>query len=232
MTESTAVRPPGKYRHEHKYALDYLNYLSLRQKLQVVMRPDKHSGADGKYLITSLYFDNCFDKALKEKLHGVSMREKFRLRYYGEDFETFFLEKKQKVNGLCLKNSAPLSYDDCLRILDGSHGELLNSQTPLVAELGFKMQTQLLRPRSVVRYNREAYVYSTGNVRITFDSDISTGLSPDWFFEPSQTPLANPVLIMEVKYDEFLPEMIRHIVQPHCTRLQAFSKYASCRSMA
>ena len=91
MTELIAARPPGKYRHEHKYALDYLNYLSLRQKLRVVMHPDKHAGADGRYLITSLYFDNCFDKALKEKLHGVSLREKFRLRYYEEDFETVFL---------------------------------------------------------------------------------------------------------------------------------------------
>lgn len=232
MTESTAARPPGKYRHEHKYAIDYLNYLSLRQKLSHVMRPDSHADGDGKYLVTSLYFDNCFDKALKEKLHGVNMREKFRLRYYNDNFETVYLEKKQKINGLCLKNSAPLPYDDCLIILGGGHSHLIESDAPLIAELGFKMQTQLLRPRSVVRYSREAFTYTPGNVRVTFDSGISTGLSPDWFFQPAQAPLESPVMIMEVKYDEFLPEIIRHIVQPHCTRLQAFSKYASCRSMA
>lgn len=232
MTESTAARPPGKYRHEHKYALDYLNYMSLRQKLSHVMHPDAHADSEGKYLITSLYFDNCFDKALKEKLHGVNQREKFRLRYYNDNLETVYLEKKQKINGLCLKNSAPLCYEDCIEIIEGYHSHLIESGIPLVAELGFKMQTQLLRPRSVVRYSREAFTYSPGNVRVTFDSGISTGLSSDWFFQPFQAPLENSVMIMEVKYDEFLPEIIRHIVQPHCTRLQAFSKYASCRSMA
>ena len=232
MAELTAVRSSGKFRHEHKYAIDYFNYLALRQKLSVVMQRDAHAPADGKYLITSLYFDNCFDKALKEKLSGVSRREKFRLRYYGENTETVFLEKKQKVNGLCLKTSAKISCEDCLGILNGKHDFLLSSDSELISELGFKMQTQLLRPRTVVRYYREAFVYPAGNVRVTFDSDISTGLSPDWFFEPSPAPLGDGVMILEVKYDEFLPEIIRHIVQPHCTRLQAFSKYAACRGMA
>ena len=232
MTESTAARPPGKYRHEHKYAIDYLNYLALRQKLSCVMHPDAHADAEGKYLITSLYFDNCFDKALKEKLHGVNLREKFRLRYYNGCLGTIYLEKKQKINGLCLKNSVPVCYADCVKIIDRKHSHLITSDIPLIAELGFKMQTQLLRPRSVVRYRREAFTYTPGNVRVTFDSEISTGLSPDWFFQTTPAPLETPVMIMEIKYDEFLPEIIRHVVQPHCTRLQAFSKYASCRSMA
>lgn len=232
MTDIIAARPPGKYRHEHKFAIDFMNYLTLRQKLQVIMQPDSHADENGKYLITSLYFDNCFDKALKEKLHGVSQREKFRLRYYGENKESIFLEKKQKINGLCLKNSAAISYEDCLGILQGDWHSLADSEVPLISELAFKMQTQLLRPRSVVRYMREPYVYETGNVRITFDSEIATGLSPDWFFEPSPAPLTDGTMILEVKYDEFLPEIIRHTVQPHCTRLQAFSKYAACRTMA
>ncbi len=236
MTDTLTLRPPAKYRHEHKFTIDFMNYLALSQKLRVIMQPDTHADENGRYLITSLYFDNCFDKALKEKLHGVAMREKFRLRYYGDCSESspdiVFLEKKQKINGLCLKHSVPLLREECVRIIEGDWQWLKDSDKPLAAELGFKMQTQLLRPRSVVRYVREPYVYEPGNVRITFDSEISTGLSPDWFFEPSPAPLTDGTMILEVKYDEFLPENIRHIVQPHCTRLQAFSKYAACRSMA
>lgn len=232
MTDTLAARPPGKYRHEHKFAIDFMNYLALRQKLQVVMQPDSHADESGKYLITSLYFDNCFDKAMKEKLHGVNKREKFRLRYYGSDPEIVFLEKKQKINGLCLKNSVPLSREACVRLMENDRKQLAAESSPLLDELVFKMQTQLLRPRTVVRYMREAYIYESGNVRITFDSEIATGLSPDWFFEPSPAPLTDGTMILELKYDEFLPETIRHIVQPHCTRLQAFSKYAACRGMA
>lgn len=253
-----ATRSSGKYRHEHKYAIDFFSYTVLSQKLKLIMQPDLHAGEDGSYLVTSLYFDNCFDKALKEKLHGVSKREKFRLRYYGDDTENIFLEKKQKVNGLCLKTSEKVSPEIVRDLLDGRQTALIKdmfaaTQTvatvaepgnvadsefaavqsqPLLRELLFKMQTQLLRPKTIVAYSREAYTYPAGNVRITFDSNISTGLSPDWFFEPDKQVLESPVIIMEVKYDEFLPDMIRHAVQPHATRLQAFSKYASARTMA
>ena len=239
---SQATRSSGKYRHENKYAIDYFNYTMLAQKLKLIMQPDLHAGDDGSYLVTSLYFDNCFDKALKEKLHGVSKREKFRLRYYGDNTENIFLEKKQKINGLCLKTSEKVSPEIVRDLLDGRQTMLIkdmlagspeqSQSQPLLRELLFKMQTQLLRPKAIVAYNREAYTYPAGNVRITFDSNISTGLSPDWFFEPDKQVLESPVIIMEVKYDEFLPEMIRHAVQPHATRLQAFSKYASARSMA
>ena len=245
LTPSTlaqATRSSGKYRHENKYAIDYFNYTVLAQKLKLIMQPDLHAGDDGCYLVTGLYFDNCFDKALKEKLHGVSKREKFRLRYYGDNTENIFLEKKQKVNGLCLKNSEKVSSEIVRDLLDGRQTMLIkdmlagspeqSQSQSLLRELLFKMQTQLLRPKTIVAYNREAYTYPAGNVRITFDSNISTGLSPDWFFDPDKQVLESPVIIMEVKYDEFLPEMIRHAVQPHATRLQAFSKYASARSMA
>ena len=90
------------------------------------------------------------------------------------------------------------------------------------------MQTQLLRPRTVVRYSRVPFIYAPGNVRVTFDCNLCTGLSADAFLDDAVLALGG--IILEVKYDEFLPDVIRTVVQPYCSRLQAFSKYAQCRS--
>ena len=234
-------RPAPRYRHENKYEISAANYYPLRQKLRAVLKSDPNSDETGKYMITSLYFDNCFDKALAEKVSGISQREKFRFRYYGTDTGLIFLEKKQKVNGLCLKTSEPVTLAQVEEILAGHWQHLAESDQPLLKELIFKMNTQLLRPRTVVRYWREAFIYGPGNVRITFDSNIATGLRPENFFD-RQSPLpakmttgtqdkaaAATSLILEVKYDGFMPDVVRRLIEPHCTRVQAFSKYAQCR---
>ena len=231
----SAARRPAKYRHEHKYEISLFEFLSLSKVLGSVMQPDPHVDRDGQYLITSLYFDNCFDKALREKKDGLNQREKFRLRYYGQAPQTIFLEKKQKHAGLCLKSSAPLTLAECQRLLAGERDWMLaETARPLLAELAFKMQTQLLRPRTVVRYSRVPFIYVPGNVRVTFDCGLCTGLSQDAFLDDAALALCSSPqqggIILEVKYDEFLPDMIRTAVQPYCSRLQAFSKYAQCRS--
>lgn len=244
----------AKYRHELKYEITMAEYLALRQRLRILCRPDSHAGPDGEYLISSLYFDNCFDKALREKRHGTDSREKFRFRYYDGDTGFIRLEKKQKRQNLCLKTSCPVSREDCQRIIDGDWDWLTQPGTsgtdggtegrqipPLLQELGFKMTTQLLRPRTIVTYRREAYVYEPGNVRITFDKQVSGSLSPADYLHPAPsgtegaaasaplTAAAPGTMVLEVKYDEFLPDVIRRIVEPSLTRQEAISKYAACR---
>ena len=112
----------GKFRHELKYTIGYADYLALRARLRAVMQPDGHVDEEGKYLIRSIYFDNYRDKALREKKDGVSKREKFRIRYYNDDFSFISLEKKMKVNDLCLKLDAPLTENQCRRLLAGDTG--------------------------------------------------------------------------------------------------------------
>ena len=91
------------YRHELKYSIPYADYVAMRGRLQKVMRTDPHAMADGRYLSRSIYFDNSEDKALREKIDGIGKREKFRIRYYNDDFSFIALEKKMKINDLCLK---------------------------------------------------------------------------------------------------------------------------------
>lgn len=218
-------------RHELKHQISPPEDLVLSGRLRRLFPHDRHAGADGSYRVTSLYLDTPYDAALREKLDGVDRREKFRLRYYGDDPAWLKLEKKFKVNGLCGKRSARLSREEGERLLAGELDFLLEREEPLLAELYHKLRGSLLAPRTAVCYDREAFLYAPGNVRITLDRDIRTGLSPLDFFRPerfSLKPLSG-LTVLEVKYDAFLPDLVRMAVQIPNRRAAACSKYALCR---
>ena len=168
---------------------------ALRSRLSAVMGLDPHA-PDGRYVISSLYFDTPDNRALREKLNGVSSREKFRLRYYNGDTSLILLEKKLKVDGLCAK----------------------------LALLG-------LGPRVIVQYTREPFIYAPGNVRVTIDYHIRTCAACGEFLAPGcpTIPIPNDTAVLEVKWDSFLPSIIRDIVQTPGTRTGSFSKYAASR---
>ncbi len=197
------------------------------------MKPDEHAAAHGRYLIRSIYFDNVYDKALREKISGVQKREKFRIRYYNDDFSFLTLEKKMKWNSLCMKMDARLTKEECRSILAGNTGWMISHSSGLVRELYCKMKSQQLRPRVLVSYVREPYVYAAGNVRVTFDSDIRSTLFHRGFLEEAVTDIGvadNPgEMILEVKFDAFLPEVIQALLQTEGIRQQAYSKYGACR---
>lgn len=219
-----------KYRHEIKQEIHYSDLLVLRQRLSAVLKKDPYA-EKGKYEIRSLYFDNARDKALREKTDGVNVREKFRIRYYNGDFSFIKLEKKSKINGLCLKENARLTKEETQAIIDGNVGWMKDSKESLVRELYIKMMAEGLRPKTIVDYTREPFVFEPGNVRVTLDYNIRTGMLGTDFFNMSCTtiPAGEDAIILEVKWDEFLPDIIRDIVQLKNGRAGAFSKYAACR---
>ena len=218
------------YRHEWKHEISYADLLTIRQRLRAVMEPDPHA-VGGKYLIRSLYFDNPDDKALREKVDGVNMRDKFRIRYYNGDPSVIHLEKKSKRNGLGTKYSAFLTREEAQNIVDGDLDWMMDSGRPLVQELYCKMRYQRLRPKTIVDYTREPFIYRPGNVRVTFDYNIRTGMSCTDFLNPDciTVPAGDSPILLEVKWDEYLPEIIRAAVQTPGRRESAFSKYAQCR---
>ena len=219
-----------QYRHEWKHEITLLDRLVLRQRLRVAARPDGHA-RDGRYFIRSLYFDNLADKALREKLDGVDRREKFRIRYYDYDTSLIRLEKKSKRNGLGRKASVPLTAEEAGALAEGRWDWMPASGRDLVLELYSKMKSQGLRPRTIVDYTREAFVYAPGNVRVTLDYDIRTGLRCTDFLNPDcvTVPAGDAPAILEVKWDAYLPAVIQDAVQLPGRRTGAFSKYAACR---
>lgn len=218
------------YRHEWKHEINLSDRIAIRQRLGAVARPDPHA-KDGRYLIRSLYFDTPGDRALREKLDGVSRREKFRLRCYDGDFSLIHLEKKSKRGGLGTKETAELTREEVRRLLEGDLDWMARSGRSLVYELYQKMRTQLLRPRTVVDYIREPFVYPPGNVRVTLDYDLRTSLNCAGFLDPDcpTLPAGDAPDILEVKWDAYLPEVIRMAVQLPGRRTSSFSKYAACR---
>ena len=219
-----------QYRHEWKHELSYADMLVLRARLRAVMKPDPHA-IDGKYHIRSLYFDNLDDKALREKIDGVNMREKFRIRLYNCDPSVIHLEKKAKRNGLGTKFSANISAEEAQKIVDGELDWMPRSGRPLVQELYCKMRCQGLRPKTLVDYTREPFIYGPGNVRVTLDYDIRTGLKCTDLLDPQAVtvPAGDAPILLEVKWDNFLPAIIRDAVGVPDRRVGSFSKYAQCR---
>ena len=219
-----------RYRHEWKYEINYGDFLILKTRQDAVMTRDTHA-RDGVYQVRSLYFDNYSNKVLKEKINGVNQREKFRIRYYNGDTSLIRLEKKSKNGNLSSKESAQLSLSEVAALLEGKRDWMLKREENLIRELYAKMQSQNLLPRTIVDYLRIPYVFKPGNVRVTLDYDIRMGTDLAHFADQGcvTLPVRENPMILEVKWDEFLPAIIQDAVDLPSRRAGAFSKYASCR---
>ena len=221
-----------KFRHELKHYINFSDYISIKSRLRSIMHIDKNANENNEYKIRSLYFDNVYDKALMEKVIGIPKRDKFRIRFYNNNHEFIRLEKKSKIRGLCLKDSEKITKEECEKIINGDIEFLRDSNKKLFIDLYSEIKGNLLRPRTIVDYTREAYIYPIGNVRITFDKSIRTGLNNINMFDdnlPTIETIDNKYIVLEVKFDEFLPQIIRDIIQVKERRATSISKYEAAR---
>lgn len=222
-----------QYRHELKYRISYLDYRSIKKRLEKVMTIDPHTSDEGFYGVKSIYFDNLENKALKEKKSGIEKREKFRIRFYDDDLSYIILEKKIKSGKLGLKYRTPIKEEELRRLLDGDKSWMKDNPDDLVKELYAKMTYQQLKPRVLVSYKRESFVYRPGNVRVSFDSSIRSTMRISEFLNMDAKELSvteGPQdIVLEVKYDAFMPDIIKDLLQIDFVRQQSFSKYGSSR---
>ncbi|MDQ0091538.1 hypothetical protein J2T12_004975 [Paenibacillus anaericanus] len=221
-----------KYRHELKFMINRQQYFIIRQRLKSIVEQDAHVGPTGEYHIRSLYFDDINNTALHEKLGGIRDRAKYRIRIYNNSDNLIHFEKKVKFNDYIAKLKEPLTRDMYNSIVSGNFEVLNVPDKPLLRELYYEMRNNLLRPKVIVDYVREPYVCHNGNVRITFDKELRTGLnSTDIFDEAlnSVPAIDDHLIILEVKYDEYIPEYIRAALQLEGLNQQSASKYVICR---
>lgn len=220
-------------RHELKYFINETDYLWLRDRIAAVMPLDSYANPTLRgYGIRSLYYDDIADNALFEKQEGESLRDKFRIRIYSHNKDRILLEKKSKVMYYTAKDSVTLTKEQCLGILSGDYNTIYPSESPLLREFYALMRTRLMKPKVIVDYFREPYVYPAGNIRITFDLNIRSGLYGHDLFNgvPACVPALDPgTHVLEVKYDTFLPEHLRVILQGIPGQRIAVSKYVMCR---
>ena len=219
-----------EYRHEIKHYITQADAVAIRKNLSVVASVDPHAREDGCYRIRSLYFDDLRDTALWEKLDGVNERRKFRIRYYNDDLSLIMLECKMKRDNVGCKLQERLTEEELRRILDGDTVWMVTSGRPLLAVLYVEMKTRGLRPKCVVEYMRTPFVYGPGNVRVTIDWNIRTG-PPGQFMDPRglTLPVEGDPMLLEVKWDNYLPGVIRRATALKSRGSAAFSKYAACR---
>lgn len=224
--------PENQYRHEFKYLCSCGELAVLKTRLQGLVSLDPHAGEEGVYNIRSLYFDDIYDTCFRENEAGTDPREKFRIRIYNHSSGRISLELKQKVRGKTRKLSCLLTESQCRKLIKGEIPEFQKDSPELLVKLCLLMQTRYMKPKTIVEYERVPYIYPYGNVRITMDKNISASNRTDLFLE-EQIPL-RPVLeagrhILEVKYDEYLPDPVYRTVQLENLHQTAFSKYYLCR---
>ena len=221
-----------RLRHELKYHLSFMQYRILRQKLGAVLKLDSHAGPDGRYHIRSLYFDDFRNSAFFDKMAGVPIRKKYRMRIYNLSDDFIKFERKSKFNEYVCKESAVLTREEADRIIGGDVTFLANSNNKLMQCFYLECRRNLLRPVVLVDYLREAYIHPVGDVRVTFDIGVQAGLGPVSFFD-SQTStvgiLEEPGVILEVKFDNVLPEIVRGLLSERIRPRSAIGKFAMCR---
>ncbi|HHU52932.1 MAG TPA: polyphosphate polymerase domain-containing protein [Clostridiaceae bacterium] len=220
-----------KLRNEKKFNINYADGFILSQTLKKFFRYDKNSDSHGSYRVSSLYFDNPYDKALMQNISGVNQREKFRIRYYNHDLSFIRLERKIKINGKCAKQSVRLDQAEVQQIIKGENNFLLQKEDALAIEFYSKLKGQLLKPTTIVTYDREAFICDPGNVRITIDRNLRTTTNTKYFLQTNKhINISDGLAVLEVKYDEFLPDFVKMAVHLNNRPLTAYSKYAMCRS--
>ncbi|MGM7723718.1 polyphosphate polymerase domain-containing protein [Metabacillus sp. Hm71] len=230
MPIQTSFNPKG--RKELKHAISVAEYHVLRRKLLHFMKRDANAGANGKYLIRSTYFDNFDNKILNEKKEGFLKRDKYRVRIYEKKDDVINLERKSKRNNLTYKSKCKITRAEFEKMRTGDVHWMNQDERALIRNLFFEIQNHQIKPKTVVDYEREALMYPYGNVRITFDTKVQSSLQNTDMFNkhlPMVDVLEPNLVILEVKYDEYLPDSIKLLLQLSDTRQEAYSKYQLSR---
>lgn len=218
-----------KYRNEWKYCEKEADLLAVKERLAGILDYDVHAGEDGKYGIQSLYFDDYKDTCARDNVAGEGERFKYRIRYYGNESEKLWLEKKEKKNSGCYKQKCILSTQEYQDIVDGRSMDVFwGTQKQLLKEFCIDIITKRFIPKVIISYQREAFVEPIANIRITLDRNISASdeigqfLSGNYFRVPVMEKEKH---VLEVKFDEVLPSHIKAALQSDVLLQQSFSKY-------
>lgn len=224
-----------KYRNEIKFIISKTMAEVLKQRLSLIMSVDTNSyNSDNSYLIRSLYFDNENSDAYYEKMDGVEYRKKYRIRIYNFDDKFIRLECKYKHNNMTSKDQILIDKELCSKIVDGKIDDIDLTKDNLLKQFALDYRLNKLEPSIIVDYNRVAFTYHVSEVRITFDSQIKSGMYNYNLFDKNATTYSvidDNQMVLEVKFNEILPESIAIILQTVPTFRQAFSKFAACRNI-
>ena len=220
-------------REEKKYLINYIDYKKYSGYFEKVLNQDSHNGSNG-YLVRSLYFDTLNDQDFVNKIDGVEIRHKIRLRIYSTNDDFAVLEHKQKQGDYQKKRSMKVTKEDAYEIINSNYSVLLKYKNEFAIEMYALMSMNCYRPKTIVQYNRKAFVAKENRIRLTFDNKIvATESNFDIFsdrlcFYPA---LEESMVVFEVKYNGFLLSYIKDIVNEVNKSNISVSKYCLGRSI-
>ena len=219
------------FRYEKKYFVNDYYIEQLKKRLSPIVKLDPILNGKRNYSIRSLYFDDYCDTSFKQVVNGISKRYKYRIRFYNNNTDYIVLEKKYKINNMTKKVSCELTKDQVLDIINNRNISVSKSNSKLLNEFYLMILTRGLKPKVIIDYDRIPYVYDAGMVRITIDYNISCSYDVLNFFNPDilRIPLMEQGnSILEVKYNDFIPDFIRYCLQINLERT-SYSKYGNGR---
>lgn len=223
------------YRVEDKFMCTRQELLILQTRLQAVLDLDSNQDNESGYKVTSVYFDDRHDTSLRDTVDGKRNRKKFRIRIYNASYDTIKLEVKCKRDSKVYKYSERISFGEMQNLLEGQCiKDDRFSLDSAVTLFNLEMARNALVPKVIVEYDRRAYVYGPGNVRITFDRNVRASDDIDGFANcggVQYTYLDGTDDVLEVKYDEFLPGFIARLLELGNMRQVSYSKYRLSREL-
>lgn len=220
------------YRNELKYYINFRDYKYLINSLDKFMYKDKNGDKNNEYFIRSLYFDSILNGDFHDKIIGVMDRKKIRLRIYDFNQKKVKLEIKNKYSSYMLKETASISRDDCIELINGNTEVLLKYNDEVLRKAYYFMIKDYYKPAVIVDYEREAYTYPIQNIRITFDKNIRASIGDFDIFKHdinTASVFNEPTMILEVKYNRFLPSFIKDILSSVGASSSSISKYCKGR---
>lgn len=218
-------------RRELKYYISYKEYLVLSDLLKKVLRQDKHNKDGHGYFVRSLYFDNLYDRSFEDKMAGIEERSKYRLRLYAHT-QLLKFEIKSRHNDLITKESAVVSREDAEEIQKCNYEAMLKYGNKVLNKAYAEFKKSSYRPVVLVDYLREAFVFDTNEIRIVFDRFLRSSISQLDIFQSGSVlkpQLKKGIVVMEVKYNYFVPNSIKKLIQIKSFSRSAISKYCTGR---
>ena len=219
------------FRHEYKYLVTHSQAEILMGRLTPILTVDKHT-ENRSYTIRSIYYDDIEDNCYYDTENGNDPREKIRIRIYNTKTDYISLECKRKEHSLTQKTSSLLSYKQCMELINRIIPDDLDPSDPVIAKMIDKIKCHGYYPKTIVEYDRVPLVYPDGNTRITFDYNLRASSAIGAFFDNNlhtRSIMPKGKLLLEVKYDEFLPVFINNMLQIDDISQTSFSKYYYCR---
>lgn len=233
MTVTEEIGEAGRkmYRVEDKFNCGASEMYCLQKRLDGVLRSDSNENSADGYSVSSLYFDDLAESCLADTINGDRIRRKYRIRIYGHSLDTIKLEVKEKLDNRVWKKSRSITREELYKLMRCECIEAAPTMEDAAALFNLAIQTSGLRPRVIVTYERKAFIYEAGNVRITLDRNIRSSRDVERFGEPGiqYDYLRETDAVVEMKYDEFIPDFILQLLELGNMRQTAYSKYQICR---